>query len=162
MYPFLNYTISVYFLCRNCIQRWLFWWNDGLVKANSGHVSRSRSFFLQDTNVAEFLSQWNVFKHHLDRYKNSAISSVVNTCCRKWMSQLCGLAKDSVQKPPYTVNTRDDFQCTASTLLSEVNRAVALVLLIITESIHWALSLYRVAKPIHGLCHLIPHPGHMR
>lgn len=133
MYPFLNYTISVYFLGRNCIQRWLFWWNDGPAKANSGHVSPARSFFLQDTKVAEFLPQWNVFKHRLDRYKNSAISSVVNMCCRKWMSQLCGLAKDSVQKPPYSVNTRDYFQGTASALLSEVNQAVALALVIIRE-----------------------------
>lgn len=162
MYPFLNYTTSVYFLCRHCIQRWLFWWNHRPAKANSGHVSPSRSFFLRDKNVAEFLSQWNVFKHHLDRYKNSAISSDVNMCCRKWMSQLCGLAKDSVQKPPCTVNTCDYFQCAASTLLSEVNQAVALALVIITGSVYWALNLCRVAKPLHGLCHLIPHPGHMR
>lgn len=162
MYPSLNYTTSLYFLCRNCIQRWFFWWNHRPAEANSGHVSPSRSFFLQDTNVAEFLSQWNVFKHHLDRYKNSTISSNFNTCYRKWMSQLCGVAKDSVQKPPCTANTCGYFQCTASTLLSEVNQAVALARVVITGSISWTLNLCRAAKPLRGLCHLIPHPGHMR
>lgn len=169
MYPFLNYTAYVHLLCSNCNLRWLFWRNHGLQRKLLLVTSRSLgAFFFNRTQIirkkrSRVLSQCNVLKHHLDRYRNSAISSEVNTCC--WKSdcvQLCGLTKGSVVKVVHTMNTLYYFQCTASTLISEVNQAISLASVVITEIIYGVLHLCWLQSLFRGLSCFNSHHSFMR